>query len=120
MLMQRDAVTPSVLGQALGLTTGSVTAMLDRLERLGYLRRSPDPSDRRKVAVSRTEEAERKVWELYGPVVASGEELMADYSAEQLRFLATFLRLARESHETQVARVRAMPSAKSSRATFRR
>jgi DNA-binding MarR family transcriptional regulator len=120
ILTQHDTVTPSVLGQALGLTTGSVTAMLDRLERMDYLTRSPDPSDRRKVAVRRTEEVERRVWELYGPVVHTGEEIMADYTAEQLEFLATFLRRAQEAHERHVARVRELPSAKRSRATPRR
>jgi DNA-binding MarR family transcriptional regulator len=34
-----------------GLTTGGVTAALDRLEKAGYIRRQPNPGDRRSVLV---------------------------------------------------------------------
>ena len=56
ILYQGEAVLPSQLAAKLGLTTG-VTAMLDRLERLGYVTRSADPSDRRKVVVRITPKA---------------------------------------------------------------
>ena len=55
ILYQGEAVLPSQLAAKLGLTTGSVTVMLDRLERLGYVTRSADPSDRRKVVVHHAE-----------------------------------------------------------------
>ncbi|GAA2142600.1 MarR family transcriptional regulator [Kitasatospora kazusensis] len=112
ILVREEAAAPSALGLALGLTTGSVTAMLDRLEKLGYLTRSPDPSDRRKVAVRATDAVRQKAWELYGPFVAEGEELTRDYSAEQLRLLADFLRRSRELYDHQLARVRELPVVK--------
>ena len=46
--MAQRTASPGELGPALGLTTGGVTAMLIRLERLGYLRRVPHPDDGRK------------------------------------------------------------------------
>ncbi|APF35103.1 hypothetical protein CBF90_14260 [Microbacterium sp. AISO3] len=46
------ALTPSNITQELGISSASTTAMLDRLERSGYLRRQPHPSDRRKVFVT--------------------------------------------------------------------
>lgn len=51
------------LAEATGLTTGAVTGCLDRLERIGFARRSADPGDRRRVIV--TLRLER-----LGPVVA--------------------------------------------------
>ncbi|MDD7963493.1 MarR family transcriptional regulator [Microbacterium thalli] len=45
-------LTPSNITQELGISSASTTAMLDRLERSGYLRRQPHPSDRRKVFVT--------------------------------------------------------------------
>ncbi|WP_084957046.1 MarR family transcriptional regulator [Thermoactinospora rubra] len=104
LLNQHEALTPSRLGSELGLTTGSVTAMLDRLERMGYLTRSPDPTDRRKVLVHITDTARERSWQLYGPFVTEGEALMKDYSSEDLELLAGFLRRSRELYERQLAR----------------
>src|ERR1700722_9451932 len=44
--------TPGTLAQCTGLTTGGVTVMLDRLEKAGYIKRSPNPNDRRSILVS--------------------------------------------------------------------
>ncbi|MGW3352374.1 MarR family winged helix-turn-helix transcriptional regulator [Nonomuraea rubra] len=110
ILGSQGPVTPSVLGPALGLTTGSVTAMLDRLERLGYLTRSPDPSDRRKVVVRITEEAATKAWELYGPIATEGEAVMAEFGAAELERVRLFLSRSRELYERHLERVRAEPA----------
>ncbi|MFI6602216.1 MarR family winged helix-turn-helix transcriptional regulator [Nonomuraea sp. NPDC050536] len=108
VLLQDQEMTPSQLGMALGLTTGSVTAMLDRLEKLGYLTRSPDPGDRRKVIVRATEETAAKSWELYGPIVQEGSSIPASYTDEQVELLLDFTRRSRELYERHVARVREM------------
>jgi MarR family transcriptional regulator, organic hydroperoxide resistance regulator len=42
---------PSELAQLTGLTTGGVTVVLDRLEKAKYIRREPNPNDRRSVLV---------------------------------------------------------------------
>ncbi len=57
--------TPGQLGTRLGLTTGSVTAMVDRLAKLGYVTRSPDPTDRRKVVVRPTDTILDKSRQIY-------------------------------------------------------
>lgn len=44
-----DGMTPKVLGSILNITTGSVTAMVDRLETKGFMIRKPNPADRRSV-----------------------------------------------------------------------
>jgi DNA-binding MarR family transcriptional regulator len=43
--------TPGKLAEFMGLTTGGVTVMLDRLEKAGCIRREPNPEDRRSVLV---------------------------------------------------------------------
>jgi DNA-binding MarR family transcriptional regulator len=99
--------TPRLLADRLGLTTGSVTSMLDRLEKAGYVTRSPHPSDRRKVIVRATETAARRAWELMGPVVAAGQQqLLARYSADQLDLIAGFLARARELQQTHTQSLR--------------
>ena len=46
-----EPLTPGRLGAALELSSGATTAVLDRLERLGHLRRRRDPADRRRVTL---------------------------------------------------------------------
>ena|SRR6266540_4545977 len=99
--------TPGRLGGRLGLTTGSVTAMVDRLERLGYLTRSPDPADRRKVVVRPTEAILAKTAEIYGPLAAEGEDLLSRYTVEELELIADFMRRSRELQQSHLARLRA-------------
>ena len=45
---------PTAICEILGRTTGGMTLTLDRLESAGYIRRLPDPSDRRRVVVEAT------------------------------------------------------------------
>lgn len=104
------AVAPSLLGRRLGLTSGSVTAMLNRLERLGYVDRSPDPTDRRKVAVRMTPDAARKVWEIYGPIAEEGSRSLAHYTAPQLRIVIDYLRRCERLYQAHLVRVRNMPT----------
>lgn len=110
VLLQVGAATPGELGTRLGLTTGSVTAMLDRLERLGYLRRSPDPSDRRRVTVRPTAEPERIAVELYGPLAREGAQVTARYTIAELELLIDFLRRSRQLQDQHLTRVRSLPA----------
>src|SRR5215204_7571890 len=106
ILTQNDSVLPSQLALKLGLTTGSVTAMLDRLERLGYVTRSADPSDRRKVVVRITPKAARRATKIYGPIAQEGErDVLSRYTAAELRVLLDFQRRSRELQERHVARI---------------
>jgi DNA-binding MarR family transcriptional regulator len=113
ILLQRQTALPSQLSAELGLTTGSVTTMLDRLEKLGYLTRAPDPGDRRKVVLRATPKATQKVWaEIYQPLVDEGFADIAHYTAAELDIIRDFLRRGRELHERHLARVRDMARAK--------
>ena len=50
-LIDMGATTAGKLSEITGLTTGAVTRVIDRLEQAGYVRRVPDPADRRRVIV---------------------------------------------------------------------
>jgi DNA-binding MarR family transcriptional regulator len=58
-LEQSGPLTPRALERRLGLTSGAVTALIDRLERVGWVARAPHPSDRRSVLVGLSEAAAR-------------------------------------------------------------
>jgi DNA-binding MarR family transcriptional regulator len=53
-LLRAGALPPKAIGARLGLTSGSVTALLDRLAQHGYVERRPDPADRRGVIAACT------------------------------------------------------------------
>ena len=111
ILTQNDSVLPSQLAAQLGLTTGSVTTMLDRLERLGYATRSADPADRRKVVVRITSKAAKKAAKLYGPLALEGDrDVLSRYSAAELGVLLDFHRRSRQLQERHAARIRQLKS----------
>src|SRR5882757_4375726 len=51
-LQEMGPSTAGALAKATGLTTGAITNVIDRLEKAGFVKRGPDPKDRRKVIVS--------------------------------------------------------------------
>jgi DNA-binding MarR family transcriptional regulator len=102
LLQVHGPLTPGQLAELSGLTTGTVTGVLDRLEGAGFVRRERDASDRRKVIVKLNEE---RLWSLMAPLYAGQAESLTGvagaYDAEQLALIADFLeRLVRESPST--------------------
>jgi DNA-binding MarR family transcriptional regulator len=83
--------TPTELARYTGLTTGSTTAMLDRLEKAKFIRRMPNPKDRRGVLI----EINKQYTETVGPFIAdlqkAQNELIASYSDKELETIADFL-----------------------------
>lgn len=106
LLLEVDAATPGHLAARLGLTTGSVTAMLDRLARLGYLTREPDVADRRKVLVRATPAIAERVQAIYGPIAAAGGREMERYTVEQLELLIDFHSRSRAIQDEHLHRIR--------------
>jgi DNA-binding MarR family transcriptional regulator len=94
------------LARQSGLTTGAVTAVIDRLERLEYVRRVADPADRRRVLVELTPRLQRMIEELMGPLGDAGFPLIDRYSDEQLELLIEFTRIGREIQERHAAWLR--------------
>lgn len=105
VLMQRGSAAPSELGTALKLTTGSVTTLLDRLVKMGYVTRTPDPADRRKAVIQPTAEARRRLTEIYGPLAEDGRKMIDRYSEDEVKLLLDFMRHARETQERHTARI---------------
>jgi DNA-binding MarR family transcriptional regulator len=73
-----------------GLTSGAVTALIDRLEAAGYVRRIRDTADRRRILVELTESAQRGAAEVYGPLVEAFVEY-EKYSDDELRLITGYI-----------------------------
>lgn len=83
--------TPTQIAKYIGLTTGSTTTMLDRLEKAGYIARKPNPNDRRGVFVTVTKKWTATAGPLVAGVVQAHTQLIASYSAEELTTITDFL-----------------------------
>jgi DNA-binding MarR family transcriptional regulator len=82
------------LAEATGLTTGAVTGCLDRLERVGFARRSADPGDRRRVMVTLRLDRLGPMFELNQPLVMALSALDAELAGAQRAMVADYVRRA--------------------------
>ncbi|GGJ37208.1 MarR family winged helix-turn-helix transcriptional regulator [Streptomyces brasiliensis] len=85
-------LSPRSLSATLMLTTGGMTGRLDKLERAGLLRRSPDPHDRRGLQVTLTPEGLRLIDDAVGAGLAEETDALSALNAEQAGQLADLLR----------------------------
>jgi DNA-binding MarR family transcriptional regulator len=99
ILEQHGRMSAGELARHSSLSTGAVTAVIDRLERLGYVRRVADPSDRRRVLVELTPGIVKRIEQLMGPLGDAGFPLLERYSDDQLELLVEFTRAGREIQE---------------------
>src|SRR5687768_15782004 len=67
LLTLAGPTTAGQLAAHTGLTTGAMTAVIDRLEHAGYVRRSRDPEDRRRVLVEALPRSVGRIQPLYQP-----------------------------------------------------
>jgi DNA-binding MarR family transcriptional regulator len=91
-LANEKVTTPGLLADRLGLTPAGTTIVLNRLERLGYVSRSLDPTDRRRVIVLATDLAARRFSELVSPLLdQGGKMLLCHYNAAEIGLIVGFL-----------------------------
>lgn len=86
-----DGLTPKDLGKVLNITTGSVTAMVDRLESKGFMLRKPNPTDRRSVLLNLSPEGTEAMQWANDHFAAAAAALIQDSSADTVVDIAEFL-----------------------------
>jgi len=79
-LFSKRIASPTELSKYTGLTSGATTAMLDRLEKGGFIERRPNPEDRRGTLIVLAKSGAEKVAAWYAPVGKAQEQLISDYS----------------------------------------
>jgi DNA-binding MarR family transcriptional regulator len=106
-LYSRDgACTAGELAQATGLTSGSATALIDRLEMAGYARRETDPQDRRRQIVRMQNKAIARCEEVYKPIQKDLFKLWSGYNAEELKLIEDFMTRSIKLHAEGLERLR--------------
>jgi DNA-binding MarR family transcriptional regulator len=90
MLQLYGPSTPSRLGAWTGLSSGGITVALDRLEKGGYVRREPNPADRRSLLITLLPARLRKVAAMYEDVEQETRRLLATLPQSDLEAVVRF------------------------------
>lgn len=101
------SLTAGDLARATGLTTASITGVVDRLEAAGFVRRERDSADRRRVVVTIViEKALREVASVFAPMVADWQQLAERYTDDELRLIVEFYDQMQQVIRKHLARLR--------------
>ena len=98
--------TAGELGRGTGLSSAATTALIDRLEGKGYVRRVADPSDRRRVLVEMSPSGAERVGRFYGPLVREGTKLFDGVSTSEIARMRDWLVAARTITDGHRERIR--------------
>jgi DNA-binding MarR family transcriptional regulator len=109
VLVDSDPVTAGRLAELLNLSTGAVTRVVDRLEQAGYVRRTPDAADRRRVVVEVVPERLSAVREALEPLGDAHAVVVAEYTDEQLELINDFLTKMADAERARAESVRDTP-----------
>jgi DNA-binding MarR family transcriptional regulator len=91
LIFLRKQASAGDLGDATGLSSGSVTALIDRLETAGYIERVDDPHDRRRVLVRVCHEAIEPIKNTYMGMQRKMFALWSTFDARDLKVIADFV-----------------------------
>jgi DNA-binding MarR family transcriptional regulator len=87
LLFLKGIASPSGLARHTGLTSGATTAMLDRLEKAGFIERRPNPDDRRGTLIAPAESASEKVASWFESAREAQDKLISSYSESELEII---------------------------------
>jgi DNA-binding MarR family transcriptional regulator len=92
LIGRHGPLSPTALARRAGLHPATMTGILDRLERAGWIARERDPADRRAVTVRALPDRGKQMYRLFSGMNSAMYSICAEYDEEQLQLLADFLR----------------------------
>jgi DNA-binding MarR family transcriptional regulator len=105
ILLREGPMTAGEIGNRVRLTSGSVTTLIDRLERRDLVKRQPHANDRRKVIVTVNQEKLAAGDDVYRSMGDAFARLLETYSTEQLEFLVQFHMATLELTKKEIAKL---------------
>jgi DNA-binding MarR family transcriptional regulator len=97
---------PGDLAARLGLTSGAMTKVLDRLERAGYVTRAADPADRRRITIAADPGGLARLAAHYAPMGEKMSRYLDQLSTADLAAVLAFMRAGREAADEEIGRIR--------------
>ena len=108
-LHRRGTHTAGELADALHLTTGATTSVIDSLVQTGHAERLSDPGDRRRTVVRATETSSAEARRSFLPFRKAMLDLLGTYSVDELRLLVGFLEATRREVAAHAGRLEERP-----------
>lgn len=102
-------VTAGRLAQLTGLTTGAITGVVDRLVKVGYVTRTQDPSDRRRVIIEPKQQAGIEIAPLFMPMLQKVSEAVDSYNDSELAAIVDYVINGSNILRQETARLRGEP-----------
>lgn len=109
LISRHGPLSPSALARLAGVHPATLTGVLDRLERAGWITRERDTQDRRAVMVRALPERGRELYGLYAGMNSALDEICAGYDQDQLDLLADFMRKAVDAGRNAADQLAAAP-----------
>lgn len=94
LVLRSDVRNAKQLSRTTGMPTSTVTRVLDRLEAAGYLRRVPDPIDRRRINVELIPEKIEPLMNHYSQYVENLARVNENFADDELEIVARYLEQA--------------------------
>ncbi|CAL9479844.1 MarR family winged helix-turn-helix transcriptional regulator [Streptomyces sp. Tu 3180] len=107
LTLEDGPVTTGRIAELTGLTTGSATRLVDRLERAGYVVRERDAGDRRRVLVATVPERAAEFGRVWSRLGGGWIALFDDLDDSELALFIDHMRRATDFGAEQAARLRA-------------
>jgi DNA-binding MarR family transcriptional regulator len=105
LIARHGPLSPSALARRAGLHPATMTGVLDRLERGGWVARDRAPDDRRGVVVRVLRDRAAEIVGLYAGMNTSMNQVCAGYGEAELRVIADFLRRTAEAGQKATDRL---------------
>lgn len=99
-------MSPSEISASTGIHPATLTGVIDRLERAGWLLRAPAPDDRRRIRIQARREKGPELIKLYAPMNRSLSEICAALTPDQLMVIRDFLQAAADAGTDAAAGLR--------------
>jgi DNA-binding MarR family transcriptional regulator len=97
LMARHGPLSPSALARQAGLHPATVTGIVDRLERAGWVARDRDPADRRAIVIRPLGNRARELIVLYSGMSGAMDDLLANYDETELGVIADFVRRTTEA-----------------------
>jgi DNA-binding MarR family transcriptional regulator len=87
LLNQTGPITAGQLAKLTNLTTGAITGVIDKLEKVELVERVQDPNDRRRVIIQPLSHRDPEISQLFKPLRDSLSHLFKNYTDEELNLI---------------------------------